>query len=169
MGRGAIVEDDFSREQLYSHIRPASKRDLPVMLEFGRVFWHQTLYYKAGIEYDIETCTEVAQVCMDDGLALLVEDDQRKIIGMLLVLVTPILMNKNHRSATEWVFYIDPDWRQGGLGQQLLEIAEISLRLRDVKLFNMALLENVTPEAAEKLYHKIGFQLAERTYMKDIS
>ena len=155
--------------QLHSHIRPASERDLPMMLEFGRGFWQQTLYYKSGIEYDIESCTDITRLCMNDGLALIVEDDQRKVIGMLLVLVIPVMMNKNHLSATEWVFYIDPIWRQGGLGQQLLEIAEISLRLRGVKLFNMVSLENVTPDAAHKLYHKIGFQLAERTYMKDIS
>lgn len=156
-------------QELNSHIRPANARDLPMMLEFGRGFWEQTLYYKAGIEYDIESCTDMTHLCIDDGLALIVEDDQSKVIGMLLVLVIPVLMNKNHLSATEWVFYIDPEWRQSGLGQQLLELAETSLRLRGVRLFNMVSLENVTPIAAERLYHKIGFQLAERTYMKDIS
>jgi ribosomal protein S18 acetylase RimI-like enzyme len=157
------------QEQLHSHIRPANERDFPMMHAFARVFWEQTLYYKAGVEYDVDTCTDVAHACVNDGLALLVEDDQGKVIGIMMVLVMPVLMNRNHLSATEWVFYVDPDWRESGLGQQLLDLAETSLRIRGVKLFNMVLLENVTPEAARGLYLKTGFELAEETYMKDIS
>jgi ribosomal protein S18 acetylase RimI-like enzyme len=139
------------------------------MLEFGRSFWEQTLYHKAGVEFDLETCTDVANICMDDGLAMVVEDDHGKVIGLLLVLIVPMMMNRNHQMASEWVFYVDPDWRQAGIGQQLMDLAETSLRLRGITLFNMVLLENVTPLAAHKLYQKLGFQLAEQTYMKDIS
>lgn len=159
---------DDSYELVDTHIRPARPGDLPKMLEFGEGFWRQTKYFAAGIEYDIETCTEVSHMCMDDGVALLAEA-RGMIIGMMLALVVPVLMNKNHLAATEWVFYVDPAWRTTGLGQQLLELTETSLRLRGVTLFNMVLLENITPLAAETLYQKMGFELAERAYMKDIS
>lgn len=148
-------------------IRPAELKDVDRIYKFGRAFWDQTKYAQAGIEYDYDTVTQVIVMCMQDGVALLAEDDG-KIIGMILVLVFPFLMNANHLTATEWVFYTDPEYRSQGVGETLLEMSEDLLRARDVTLFNMVCLSNVTPDNAIRLYEKQGFTLAETTYMKDI-
>lgn len=147
--------------------RIALPSDREAIYAFGRTFWDQTLYAQAGIEYDRDTVFEVIQMCIDEGVALLAEDGN-KIVGMILVLVFPFLMNRNHLAATEWVFYVDPAYRRDGIGDTLIETAEAWLKHRGVTLFNMVNLQNVTPENAAKLYEKHGFTLAETTYLKDI-
>lgn len=150
-----------------TELRLATPSDKPAIYDFGRTFWNQTLYAKAGIEYDRETVFDVIQLCMDEGVAILAEDGE-KIVGMILVLVFPFLMNRNHKVATEWVFYVDPEYRREGIGDALIGAAEALLKLMNVTLFNMVNLQNVTPESAAKLYEKQGFALAETTYLKDI-
>jgi GNAT superfamily N-acetyltransferase len=148
-------------------VRQATEADIPVLLELGRSFWVQTLYHKADIEFDEQSCIEIIQMCLSDGVALMAEVDDQ-LVGMILVPVVPVLMNHNYRCATEWVYYIDPEWRGSGLGRDILEQAEAELRAMRVKMFNMVLLENVTPEVAAHLYEEMGFALAERVYMKDL-
>jgi GNAT superfamily N-acetyltransferase len=146
---------------------PARPLDVDRIYKFGRAFWDQTKYAQAGIEYDYDTVTDVIRLCMDDGVALLAEDDN-KIVGMILILVFPFLMNRNELTATEWVFYTDPKYRKQGVGEDLLETSEYILKMMGVKLFNMVSVQNVTPEQAHRLYERQGFALAETTYMKDI-
>jgi GNAT superfamily N-acetyltransferase len=148
-------------------ITAATSHDVDLIYKFGRAFWDQTKYAQAGIEYDYDTVTDVIKLCMNDGVALLAKDEG-KIVGMILILVFPFLMNRNELIATEWVFYTDPEYRKQGVGENLLETSEYILKLMGVKLFNMVSVQNVTPENAHRLYEKRGFELAETTYMKDI-
>jgi GNAT superfamily N-acetyltransferase len=148
-------------------ITAARQLDVDSIYKFGKTFYAQTKYAEAGIEYDYDTVTEVIRTCIKDGVALLAEADGQ-IVGMILVLVFPFLMNAEHLAATEWVFYTDPKYRKQGVGEDLLARAESILKIRGVTLFNMVNLENVTPEKAKSLYDKAGFTLAETTYIKDI-
>ena len=155
-------------KQKEPEIRLATHDDVVRMVVYGDQFWSQTRYFKAGVEYDTETVIEMTSLLIDEGVVLYAEDDG-EIVALMLVIIMPFLMNKNHLAACEWVFYVDPQYRRGGLGVKLIVAAEELLKEKRVKFFTMVSLTNVTPDAANKLYETLGFEHSETNYTKDLS
>ena len=143
--------------------------DIERMVAYGQQFWHQTRYYAAGIDYDVETVTAMTQHLIDEGVAMYAEDRDGNIIALMLVIISPFPMNMHFLAACEWVFYVDPAYRRGGLGVKLIQAAEEILKSKSVKFFTMVSLTNVTPEAAHKLYETLGFEQSETNFTKDLS
>lgn len=150
-------------------IRVATPDDVDRMVAYGEQFWHQTRYYAAGVEYDVDTVTHFTRYLLDEGVVLYAVDDQDTIIALMLVIIAPFPMNMNHLCATEWVFYVDAAYRRGGLGVKLIAQAEQILKHRRVKFFTMVSLANVTPEAANQLYKTLGFEHSETNFTKELS
>ena len=150
-------------------ISMAFAEDIERMVAYGQQFWHQTRYYAAGIDYDVETVTAMTQSLIDEGVAMYAEDRDGNIIALMLVIISPFPMNIHFLAACEWVFYVDPAYRRGGLGVKLIEAAEEILKSKSVKFFTMVSLTNVTPEAANKLYETLGFEQSETNFTKDLS
>ena len=149
-------------------ISMAFAEDIERMVAYGQQFWHQTRYYAAGIDYDVETVTAMTQSLIDEGVAMYAEDRDGNIIALMLVIISPFPMNIHFLAACEWVFYVDPAYRRGGLGVKLIEAAEEILKSKSVKFFTMVSLTNVTPEAANKLYETLGFEQSETNFTKDL-
>jgi len=103
------------------------------------------------------------------GIVLYVEDDEGQMIGLMLVIIAPFLMNKHYLTACEWVFYVEPEYRRGGLGDKLIDEAEKILCEKRVTLFTLVSLVNVTPDAAHKLYESKGFEHSETNFTKVLS
>ena len=150
-------------------ISMAFAEDIERMVAYGQQFWHQTRYYAAGIDYDVETVTAMTQSLIDEGVAMYAEDRDGNIIALMVVIISPFPMNIHFLAACEWVFYVDPAYRRGGLGVKLIEAAEEILKSKSVKFFTMVSLTNVTPEAANKLYETLGFEQSETNFTKDLS
>lgn len=151
-------------------IRLATSADVDRMVAYGEKFWRQTRYYSAGVEYDVDTVTHFTRYLLDEGVVMYaVDNDQDRIIALMLVIIAPFPMNMNHLCATEWVFYVDADYRRGGLGIRLIEQAEQILKDRRVKFFTMVSLANVVPESANKLYEALGFEHSETNFTKELS
>lgn len=111
----------------------ADHQDVDRLVWYARQFWDQTTYAAAGVEYDVETVTERTHWLIDEGIVLYAQDNDKNLLGLMLVMIMPFLMNKNVNTACEWVFYVDPDYRRGGLGAILVDEAEEMLRTMDVK------------------------------------
>lgn len=150
-------------------IRTALPEDVDRMVVYGDQFWSQTRYFAAGVSYDVETVTNFTHQLIDEGIVLFAEDQEGSIIALMLVIVAPFPMNMHHLTACEWVFYIDPLYRRGGLGAKLISQAEEILKKRSVKFFTMVSLTNVTPDAANKLYETLGFEHSESSFTKELS
>lgn len=150
-------------------IRLATSDDVDRLVAYGEQFWNQTRYYAAGVEYDVATVTHFTRYLLDEGVVMYAVDDQDKIIALMLVIIAPFPMNMNHLCATEWVFYVDADYRRGGLGVKLIAQAEQILKHRRVKFFTMVSLANVAPEAANQLYKTLGFEHSETNFTKELS
>jgi len=149
-------------------IYKATPATIPRMVAYGQQFWHQTAYYKDyGIEYDVETVTAMAHHCMEKGVARYAIEGHQ-IVGLMLCLVAPVLMNANHSHAVEWVFYVDEAYRRTGLGKTLIELAEKELKELGVVMLSMVCLTNVTPDAAIGLYEKLGYKHSETSMTKDL-
>ena len=145
----------------------AQPGDVDRMVAYGKQFWHQTRYYAAGVEYDVDTVTHFTRYLLDEGIVMYAEDIKGEIVALMLVIIAPFPMNHHHLCATEWVFYVDPAYRRGGLGVKLIAQAEQILKERRVKFFTMVSLTNVTPEAANKLYETLGFEHSETNFTKE--
>ena len=150
-------------------IHQAKPEDVDRLVAYGEKFWSQTRYFKAGVDYDIDTVTAVTNNLLDEGVVLYARDVDNNIIALMLVIIAPFPMNVNYLMACEWVFYVDPAFRRGGLGVKLIKTAEKLLIARQVTFFTMVSLINVTPEAANQLYQSLGFEHSESSYTKEIS
>ena len=150
-------------------IREATVDDVVRLVVYGDQFWSQTRYYAAGVEYHTETVIERTNQLIDDGVVLYAENAEGDIVALMLVAIAPFPMNYHHLCACEWVFYVDPAYRRGGLGAKLIQQAEHLLKERRVKFFTMVSLVNVTPEAANKLYESLGFEHSEANFTKELS
>jgi len=159
----------LAKETVSVSIKLAVHDDIFRLVKYGAQFWQETSYYKAGVAYNRDTVMAMVAHLIDEGVVLYAEDADDRVIGLMLVIVTPFLMNANYLSACEWVFYVDPEYRRGGLGVALIDEAEEILREQDVKFFTMVSLSNVAPEAAAALYKSLGFKPAETSYLKDLS
>ena len=150
-------------------VEVASHADIERLVNYGERFWEETGYFEAGVGYDFETVTDMTAQLIDEGVVLYAETQAGEIVALMLVIIGSFPMNRNFTAACEWVFYVDPAYRRGGLGIELLMTAETILKQQKVKFFTMVSLANVTPEAANKLYQSLGFEHSETNYTKDLS
>lgn len=147
-------------------IKQATHEDTVRLVVYGNQFWEQTKYAEI-IPYDTETVVEMTNELIDSGVVLYAEHEG-EIIGLMLVIISPFLMNKHYLSACEWVFYVDPAHRRGGVGVELINEAERLLREKQVTYFTMVSLANM-PDAATKLYEGLGFERSETNFTKVLS
>lgn len=149
-------------------IRKAEMKDLSAMMKLGKTFWHQTKYYKDwNIPYHGPSVAQHAVACIDMG-ATFIDEQDGEVAGMILIYISQFPMDYRKLSATEWVFYVEPNKRGGKTAVALLEAAEAALKEMGVKLFSMISLSNVTPERAERLYEHLGFQHSETGFTKEV-
>jgi GNAT superfamily N-acetyltransferase len=149
-------------------IHKAVREDIGRLVDYARAFWDQTEYAKA-VEYDIDTMVDTTEGLIDTDVVLYAENPDGKIVGMICIMISPFLMNRNYLSACEWGFYVDDEYRRSGVGIRLLTQAEDMLKERNVKFFTMIALSNLRPKAVGRFYERLGFKLEETCYTKDLS
>ena len=164
---GRIVLTAFFEPEV--EIKEATFDDVVKLVVYGERFWQQTQYFKDGIAYDPDTILAMTNTLIDEGVVLYADDAEGNVVALMLVIVSPFPMNAHYLAACEWVFYVDPDYRRGGLGAKLIQAAEDLLKEREVKYFTMVSLTTVTPEAAHQVYKSLGFNHSETNFTKDIS
>lgn len=148
-------------------IRRAKPEEIDRLVSYGRTFWHQTLYYEDGVDYDVPSVRSFTRFLLDQGLVLYAEKDG-VLVGLMLVVIGPFPMNNNFSAATEWVFYVDPSVRKEGIAQKMILKTETLLREAGVKYLSLISLSNVEPEAAEGLYKSLGYRHTETSFTKDL-
>lgn len=156
---GAVVEDVVIREAITA--------DIDRLVAYAKIFWDQT-EYAAVVEYDIDTMVDTTIGLIEDDVVLYAEDRGR-VVGLLCVMISPFLMNRNIRSACEWGFYVDAEYRSSGLGVRLVQQAEELLKQKKVTFFTLVSLANLRPKAVGRFYERMGFKLAESDYVKVIT
>jgi GNAT superfamily N-acetyltransferase len=94
----------------------------------------------------------------EDKLAVVCEDK-----GMLLGMTMPFLWGTK-RTATEMAWWVDPKWRKGGLGTELIGYFHTWAEKKGCAAITLTSLDN----SVDKLYDRLGFKLCEQTYIKEI-
>lgn len=147
-------------------IRAANLRDTADLVEMGEKFWKTTKYYEQGVEYDEDTVSVLIYNIMQDGL-IVVATEAEKIIGFILVAFTPWHFNKNVLTATEVAYYIEEEYRNAGLGRDLINTAEYVCRERGCKYLTLVTMAS-SPKHVGRFYQMLGYQPAETAYTKEL-
>lgn len=145
-------------------VRFAQESDWPVVLEYVRNFHKQSVYSDIPVTED---CHSLFQLILSQNMLVVVEDGN-KVVGICGGLVAPIPFNPKLTMAQELFWWIEPEYRDGGAGKQLLEGYQLACKANGVALLFLSSLEGVEPEKADYIYKRYGFEKAENVYAKKV-
>ena len=144
-------------------IKDASQSDIPKIIELARKF-HAVSGYE-NIEFDEETVENLLSASIEQGLCPIgVVDD--KIVGFLAGLSYPAILNANVMVGTEIAWWVEPEFRGKKIAIQLLLRAEENARAKGLYCWSMMCLEKLNADGLENIYERLGYEKAERTYLR---
>lgn len=88
--------------------------------------------------------------------------------GIIVGIVSPSFLEPQHYLASELVWFVEPEHRNGTTGIKLLKEFERLAAERGAKRLQMVCLESMTPDVVGKIYTKLGYNLVEHHYLKEI-
>ena len=145
-------------------IRAATSDDVPAIVRLGSQSLVDGPYagmLKDTPEHSAEFALTV--ILASKGKVLLYENDERKVAGLLGFLVFPHYFTKEP-TATEIMWYVEPEERKGGGAIKLLWEAE--KQAKELGATRMGF--SAPNEDVGKLYEKFGYKKLEVTYMKEL-
>lgn len=144
-------------------VRLATVADIPQIVEMGSRFYLKSRR-AARADYDPVSAGAGARFVLDNGYIYAAECNGQ-LVGMLGMIVAPFLMNMSLRTATETMWWVEPDSR--GAGAILLRKTIREARERGCAWLSMSTLHDSPPEAAEILI-AFGFRHEESTYVLEL-
>ncbi len=145
-------------------IRAGVEADVSRCIELSREFYRATEYPR-HIPFCPDSVAEWLRYAMDQGL-LFVADTGRKLVGFVVAVSSPFMMNRCFKVAAELAWYVTPECRRGSTGVRLLKALENAATQQGVRILSMMNLESVNPDKVDRLYRALGFVKTENTYMK---
>lgn len=100
-----------------------------------------------------------------DEIVLFVAEDNNKLVGMLVGVVNESLFS-NDKIASELAWFVEKEYRGTSMALRLLAEFEKWAKLQDCSFIAMIDLHRVND--LENMYNKLGYELAEKTYMKKV-
>jgi GNAT superfamily N-acetyltransferase len=143
-------------------IRNGTQRDKDAVLRMAKKFYSEC-GYEAHIEYDYDSCSALYEMCLDMGLCSVAEVDG-ELVGFVIGLKSPFLMNQNYSIGAEVAWWVEPEHR--GLGLKLLRHIEQSAKDQGLKMWSMMCLESMEPEKVSEIYLKSGYKPTERSFTR---
>jgi len=147
-------------------IRVAQDIDIPEIVRLGS----QSLLngpYKGMIKDRPEQSATLAFEVIKNskGVVLLYENETGKVAGLLGFIIFPHYFT-GEQTASEIMWYVEPEERKGGGGIQLLwEAEKVARQMGATRMGFTAPLP--TPEVS-KLYERFGYKAIETSYMKEL-
>ena len=141
-------------------IRKGALSDKERVLEMARKFY-SACGYESHIPFDYDSCASLFEMCLD--LCSVAEVDG-KLVGFVLGIQTPYLMNRNYMVGGEIAWWVEPEYR--GIGIKLLRHIENTAQELGLKMWSMMCLESMEPEKVSEIYLKSGYQPTERSFAR---
>lgn len=152
-----------------TEIRHAQVNDIPQLIIMGREFWSHC-EMRHLVEYNPGTIEALYQNIIggDEHVALVVEDKDI-LVGVATALVFPCWMNSDVLTSQEINWWLDPDYRGGRLGLELLDALENAVLEKGAGSFMMVALDNLEPDRLAKLYARRGYVPFEHTFLRGLN
>lgn len=142
-------------------IRQATVDDIQACVEMSRAFWKHTAYTDAFDENHVESMVCLALDCQ----LLLVLEIDGSVEGFAAAISQPLLANAAVIQVTELAYWINKAHR-GCYGLVLIHELEQAAKDRGAAYINMIAMESSSPDVAEAIYKRCGYQKIETTYCK---
>lgn len=147
-----------------SMIRPATESDVPAMVEMGRRFAESyrlpaTMEHAADVlRRMIHSPTSLVLVAQSDGL----------LVGLLVAAITGPWFDPTARVATELAWWVNEDVRNQAHGVRM--VLELERWAQDQGATHVCLSDLAADETFPygKLFDRLGYQLIERSHVKEI-
>lgn len=143
-------------------IRDGVEADIPEIVRMAEEFWKHTQF---DDPFEAEMVGIMAEQCMLQELMVVLEISGH-VKGFCCGVKGPLLANSQVYSGTEVAWWVDPDARDSGGGIELLRAIQDKAKEGGCKYWTMVFMQTSMPESIEKIYLKMGYNLAETSYTK---
>jgi GNAT superfamily N-acetyltransferase len=144
-------------------VRNAGIDDIPEIIELAKKF-HAVSGYEC-LEFDCDTVERIVMQSIDQELCPVAVIDG-EVVGFLLGLQFPALLNANIMVGTEIAWWVEPEHRSKPIGVKLLKYIEKQAQSKKLKFWSMMCLEKLNADGLESIYERMGYKKAERTYIR---
>lgn len=143
-------------------IRRGLHCDFPEVVELARHFWKETIYEEPFCAESVRNMVALAHA---QGLLAVLEEDAG-IVGFVAGCKGALLGNASVTTGTELAWWVEPEHRKGRQGIELMKFIETLAREQGIKYWNMVSMQSSSPEVANRIYERLGYQKTETSYSK---
>ncbi len=145
------------------NVRAATHVDFPRIVQMGRAFWAQTPY--RDIPYCPDSIMETCAMMLAQRLLLVAEMNDR-VVGAVGAMASPLYANKSVLVGAELFWWVEPEYRNTGVGKLMLKGIEDAAREAGISRFSMMAFDDIEVEKAAAIYARVGYNPTERTFGK---
>lgn len=143
-------------------VRSAEYSDADEVIGLARKFHSHTNY--KHIDFDYDTAKGLFQAAVDQGMCFVADNGQ--LVGFVLGLGFPSLLNKNVLMGSELAWWVEPEYRGSPAAIRLLKNIEAAAKEKGIQAWSMICLESMNPEIVQDIYLRMGYHKSERTFTK---
>jgi len=147
-------------------IRKATTEDIPVLVEMGAEF---AAYAPYPVEYSKDAASTFLRALIDGGIGVVfVGCEEGVIVAYLAGAVYPLWYAANTCVAGEIAWWVDPDYRTGGMARELVRSFEGWAADKGAAFVSISDI-NVSGEFSVGSYFtRLGYKTTERTHIKEV-
>jgi GNAT superfamily N-acetyltransferase len=145
-------------------IREATEHDVPSIVEMAVQFWAHTSFEEPA---DADHIRVMVVHCLNDGIIKVYDNDGPK--GFIAGIMGPLLGSPLAFQAVEVGFWLNPEYRKGRCGEQLLNAFEQQAIDHGCQYVTLVSMVSSSPEVAEAIYLSKGYKKTETSFTKRIA
>lgn len=143
-------------------IRRGLRCDVPEVVELARHFWRETIYDEP---FCVDSVRRMVELAHDQGL-LAVLEEEAGVVGFVAGCKGALLGNAAVLTGTELAWWIEPEYRQGRKGIELMQYIERLAHDQGIRYWTMISMESSSPETANRIYQRLGYAKTETSFTK---
>lgn len=148
-----------------SKLTIARAEDFSKVLPLAQKFYAEHPH-SSTMEFDMESAYRLYLDLVEHGFIVLAWEEQ-EVVGMLGMMVGPFILNKNYKVATEVLWWVAPEHRQGRKGLAMLKLAEQLAKIDGCHSVTMSSL-TVGPDGVNSVYVHRGYYEMEKSFVKEL-
>lgn len=146
------------------NIRPAALGDIPRIVELGRRFLQEGPYKDELADKPEEATQFAANMLNNSKGTILVAEKDGALIGVIAFITMPHWFS-GEITATEMIWYVEPEHRAGGIAMRLMWASEsLAKALGATRMAFTA----PTPQVGE-IYKRFGYKMVEIAYQRSLT
>jgi L-amino acid N-acyltransferase YncA len=145
-------------------IRKATPADYPVLLKIGHNFFEFNIYRKFTVIDEVSLLRTFHQLSSEHLLLVITVDE--KVVGTAGAFIAPLYWNHNYLQGLEAFWWIEPEYRNTNLGNQLRLCLQADAEIKGVRFWNMIALKESMHDKVCQHYERAGMTHIETVYMK---